>query len=439
MQDQQICGGNFAHLFLSYAIHSPSEDHKKLGKETESIGIHSKTTMIKGHRRFSSWGSSLEDFELECDLFLQTNQKLPQARASRVSKALKKVAQDVSISDSSSDELESRNARFASYLRSALLDRQDAEHTVMTSDITTSSTGQETHPGKEELEVLREQLKRQKEEMSFLRSAVKVLVHSETEETREASYYTSGMRDDNLMIPRKDETFLAESRTDIQYVPQTIEFPRLAVEVDGLSDGEDYLSDVTPSAGGIDVGPFTNMQQVCVVPVISRHEHTKARHFGFDIHPSQMLVHMNDANGLRLASGEMRQAPPDKARDKPLHQSFPDMAKGEIQDKRARGMRCTIYFQSSGFSLQGSYIGMLKFGQPDGSGVLRFDNMDCYVGEFRDGTLNGEGTFFTRRYGRLLKFRGRFEHNEFVGWEWTNIAMESSLNANTARELSTRR
>ena len=36
----------------------------------------------------------------------------------------------------------------------------------------------------------------------------------------------------------------------------------------------------------------------------------------------------------------------------------------------------------------------------------------------KDGVLHGEGASFLHRNGRLRKFRGVFERNEFVGWRW---------------------
>ena len=55
-----------------------------------------------------------------------------------------------------------------------------------------------------------------------------------------------------------------------------------------------------------------------------------------------------------------------------------------------------------------------KNGKPHGTGVLRFDNRDVYIGQFSDGVLEGEGTLLSRCNNRLVTLRGSFRNNEFV-------------------------
>ena len=54
------------------------------------------------------------------------------------------------------------------------------------------------------------------------------------------------------------------------------------------------------------------------------------------------------------------------------------------------------------------YVGEFKDGKPDGNGTLTHANGDILVGEFRDGKANGQGTFFSLA---ATKFRG----DTFVG------------------------
>ncbi len=364
--------GNAAHLFLGYAVDS------SVVKVDEMKSTPNPCIIKKAHRRVSSWGSSFDDFELECDLFLQTNQKLSQDRSSAVSRVLKKVAQETSRDDYLGSHSGHRNARFANYLQDALEDRS-VDDTV----ISYVSYEQDSDPAKNEMESLREQIRRQQEEIKFLRSTVKALLHSDNTE--------GDRREPNPCLRQCSETKSSPSPTE--FVKEVdIGIPRdILVHHDIASDGTDALSDVTLNESSIGIDLFDNANVIVGSA-------------------SPRSIALPKPNKALTASNAYR--------------SFPDMARGEIQNKRARGMLFTISFKSWGFTLQGRYIGMLRHGIPNGSGILRFDNGDYYVGGLKNGLLHGDGSLFLRRDGQLLKFRGKFEQNEFIGWKWPKQAMD---------------
>ena len=51
-------------------------------------------------------------------------------------------------------------------------------------------------------------------------------------------------------------------------------------------------------------------------------------------------------------------------------------------------------------------------GLPHGTGTLRFDNGDTYLGEMKYGDMHGNGTMYSRQKGTK---RGIFKHNKYVG------------------------
>jgi len=94
--------------------------------------------------------------------------------------------------------------------------------------------------------------------------------------------------------------------------------------------------------------------------------------------------------------------------------TYTDMVKGEVQQGRARGVKHQLHFKNKGVYVEGQYSGTMKGGLPHGSGVLRFANRDLYIGEFSEGRMHGEGSLLSRANGKLLTFRGFFSNNEFV-------------------------
>eukprot|EP00980_Cylindrotheca_fusiformis_P007105 scaffold1489_cov194-Cylindrotheca_fusiformis.AAC.15 len=94
--------------------------------------------------------------------------------------------------------------------------------------------------------------------------------------------------------------------------------------------------------------------------------------------------------------------------------TFTDMKKGEVLDGRARSLKFQLYFEQRGVYVEGLYSGAIRKGLPHGMGVLRFNNRDLYIGSFEDGKMHGEGTLLSRCDSGLASFRGTFKNNEFV-------------------------
>jgi hypothetical protein len=64
--------------------------------------------------------------------------------------------------------------------------------------------------------------------------------------------------------------------------------------------------------------------------------------------------------------------------------------------------------------LEGSYTGALVDGAPNGTGTIRFDNGDTYLGEVVNGEMHGKGTLY-HRLKEIGISRGYFDHNVFAG------------------------
>jgi len=94
--------------------------------------------------------------------------------------------------------------------------------------------------------------------------------------------------------------------------------------------------------------------------------------------------------------------------------TYTDMVRGEVQEGRARGVKHQLHFAKKGVYVEGLYSGTMRDGLPQGSGVLRFTNRDLYIGEFSKGRMHGEGSLLSRSHRGLSTFRGIFKNNEFV-------------------------
>jgi hypothetical protein len=81
-------------------------------------------------------------------------------------------------------------------------------------------------------------------------------------------------------------------------------------------------------------------------------------------------------------------------------------AKGNSQVKKARGIKIAIG------ELEASYTGPLRNDIPHGTGTIRFNGGDTYLGEVVAGEMHGKGTLYHRN--RKMS-RGTFEHNVFLG------------------------
>jgi hypothetical protein len=68
-------------------------------------------------------------------------------------------------------------------------------------------------------------------------------------------------------------------------------------------------------------------------------------------------------------------------------------------------------------NVSAEYTGPLVDGEPDGPGMLRFESGDLYLGEFKNGEMNGTGSYVRRRPprdGDSMCLSGMFANNEFI-------------------------
>ena len=353
-------------------------------------------------RSTESKHTSRRNFEDKCTEYLQEDARLSSLQAKNVVSSLRKAADEVA---SGKENLNLQYLLFASIVRQSLRRREGGKIEVQDDKSLelVDLVNDEKNPMPSEIESLRRQLKRSREEVNFLRCAVRQLVIP--------------LRDKDIKSGQKQDKTGDETRLQNVSVPSKIEFMQRRGSEDEISVD---LSQLTPSVE-------FRLPKNCLPIVVNSYPEP---------------LEMNLASPYALANKKMPQIPkilPNFDVDKPmvppsiseryletmqLVYSFrsertqsgqSDMVKGEIRNNRARGMRFQLRFENFGVRVSGTYNGTLKNGVPHGSGVLRFDNRDFYIGEFHNGALHGEGTLFSRKDFKLVKMRGKFSQNEFVG------------------------
>ena len=409
------------HMFLSYAKPQPYLVIKQSPQTSETGGPNLLSKQRRGsstphlflpcagnsgddakqQQRYSDWCRSSEAFESCCKEYMEIDQQLPCNQAASVASALRKAAEEAA---SNPCDLNEQYELYASIVDRSLASNDPA---ACSENSGTASTKPSTNPS------LQDQVSRQQKEIDFLRCAMKqlILASGQSEEfKKEEPVDTDYPRDIVCRIPSK-----------IEFVPRQKDAPE--------DDASELLSELTPcvedniqrpaTSMGLVVKPYS--QPLAKIPIpspIPRQAWVGPR--GVAPLTSKCLppVPMLDTDAPNGQSGAFvtylqtmqlvnnLRATKDK----------PDLLKGEIQGNRARGMRFQLTFHRRGITVTGSYSGAIRNGVPHGPGVLRFDNRDIYIGEFRDGMLDGDGKLFSRKQSRLVTLRGRFQKNEFVGF-----------------------
>jgi len=417
---KRVSSSSTPHLFLNYAGGSK---HLRVG----GVSYH-RTNSEEIRSRFAHWGETLRDFEEECDVFLRANQGLTYNQATTVASTLSTAVQE-STNFLPEEMMHSRNMLFASFLSSALEQNSQIESWGHNSQRTNDST-QSSFVGEDGtvLDSLKRQLHQQNEEIHFLRAALKAMIHAQPD-------------DDTPIVPeQRTPQDPNEMEADIINVPYTIEIPTLMPINDEIVP--DHMSELTPS--DLRVNRTVRLQSRkestysnadIVVPGIV---HAVPVNQNVSIPNSIPSLSLDFGENKLIAGRDSSYAANYMEAMKLVYRlrtqqhsgaSFTDMAKGEIQPTRARGMQCEIFFECWGVALIGRYSGMVRNDLPNGKGVLRFDNRDYYIGDFKDGALHGQGSLFLRREQRLLVFRGNFERNEFVGWDQPSSGDEIGASA----------
>lgn len=381
-KDDKPLGGP-AHLFLSYAQKSARGNSLDCSQPTVfSDGSNSY------RKSWSSSGSEQEDLQLEFDSILQEAGFLSGERSSEIAAILKDVAEECT-------ELGGCNDNFAEYL-SAIFDSQkiiaDNEASISPQDDT-----------------VQEQPNRQHDEIAFLRSALKALLRTGDISSCEDEKTCPSPRSMHALVKdldgvKTDQRSRNQEDCSQVFKPECLAIPRILSPCDAPDCEDSVLSDVTPSEEGIRIVSLEDELGLS----------TKAQYL---LNESKGDRNMNQPTKEECKPATINLSVSTLTRRPTVYSgvAFTDMIKGEIQGNRARGIVHRIYFAAWGMELRGRYSGMVQNSLPHGSGVLRFDNGDFYCGQFEVGMLHGVGSLLLRRGGTLLKYRGHFAGNEFVG------------------------
>jgi hypothetical protein len=341
----------------------------------------------------------LEDFELEFVGILQTNHNLGEDRSSEVARIMTDVVQQYAgHGDSLGSNRATSRDRFTAYLHAAFEGDANEEAILEKEDGS-----------------LQDQWSCQQEEILFLRSTLKALARSKEPSPSLPHKKCNGQHID------VDEPFYTEGQRHQTreacsqvFKPDIIQLHRVVSLPDDHSDASSILSDVASGEERLQI--VAHEEELGA----SRHQrNTKLSETEREVRRTHHgVAHQQcDLRGARNLRDEKVPILPTMANELPTSSiiSFPEMSKGDICNNRARCVLHEIYFEKWGMTLRGHYSGMVRDQQPHGSGVLRFGNGDFYCGQFECGLFQGEGSLLLRRDGRLLKYRGHFFRNEFVG------------------------
>lgn len=353
------------HIFLNYTGHS--------GRTERTLERGSRSGNVL-QRRFESWGESPEDFEKECLKYLEKKQGFGTPRASLVSKALRTTVEGTKKTTT--------NAKYAHFLSLALATSEDQNEF---NDLEL--------PDSPNIAVLQNQIQKQMEEIDFLRSAMRALIPlvSETPTLSEQQGPIASI------VPLRQ-------RKVTEDVPRSIHIHSLGPVVDDLTMSEYMPIEELVNVNRVENYPLFRNESL-LVSSTALHDSPIKRSQDFGLLPNTSISVVQAMDLLNVEGTEVTQ----------LKVSYTEMAKGAIHGGRARGMLCQVQFRNWGLILEGRYNGMIREGLPHGSGVIRFENRDCYVGQFSDGMLHGEGSLFLRRNKSLVVFRGLFWRSEFIG------------------------
>jgi hypothetical protein len=382
------------HLFLPYV---GNNSDTALGSNSHG------QDHLEEMQRYSGWGDSLEDFEIQCMGYMKSTHKLPPNQAAYVATALRKAANEAT-------ELNDLNHQYSFY--ASILDRSLSrkEHNTIPDTLADDSmdltdlADHEKDSMSSQQHSLKNHLLRQQEEINFLRCALKQLIEP--------------LRQDSLQVHQSDNTLSNQNQNKDDGIPYKIEFLQRQDIADDISEP---VSQLTLSE---DLhNPKSNLQMV-IQPIPLPLETNRTL-----CYPSTNKSILQMPNYLPCIPTLDTPKIPYTAsegyvetmqlvysfRTESRQSTYTDMVKGQTQAGRARGLKFQFHFKKWGVTMKGRYNGSLENGLPHGPGVLRFENRDLYIGEFFNGALQGEGTLFSRRDSKLVTLRGKFHQNEYIG------------------------
>lgn len=398
-----------AHVFLSYAANSSNRN-----------GL---------NRKSFSWGDSMEEFELQCKNYIQIENNLTSVNAASVAKALRLASLEAGKGTLNNDTY--RNSLHATFLDKALKNEHESFPTVdddETPDLLAEDEGETSKSW--EMNFLKDQVQRQQEEITFLRCALRQLVSSMSPVQKEEKK------------PSQAEEKISEPLIDLDDLPVVSGRLPSIIEIPSNDDSRDDVSE-----------SMSELQSPSVIVLKNRTNKSRKK---------EKSKASNSVTSLTLVNRNVSQEPtfpiaiPNPINEMAKHMvssgaenymkcmqviyetrvthriTYTDMAKGEVQENRARGMKFQLFFEKRGVTAQGLYSGTLKDGKPHGTGVLRFDNRDVYMGQFSEGSLDGQGTLLSRCNKRLVTLRGSFRNNEFVEQSSSTQPLSSEKSATSA-------
>lgn len=377
---------------------------------------------------------SANRFEKRC-LSLMQGEPLSDAQMISVAEALNKASDGTAKGKRSNTKL--RHSLHISIFKKVLCSQHDSFAEEGDNGATPGLLLEPEESSTWETEFLKDQVKRQQEELQFLRLALRHLISSigEDQEPIQRTEKESRNPVNALQAPAVQDRDILEQQglPAIAKLPSIIEIP-----IDNGDDHSEQISELqSPSVIVLrnlsnklkEVGNSAPLAEISpeLIPTVSAYTlHNKLAVLQKTSAPRRPSYPMCiPASVIDLTNNEQCKKETDRTESMQLvvasraeqnqrTYTFTDMVKGEVQEGRARGLTYRLHFEKRGVFVEGLYSGTIKGGLPHGTGVLRFANRDLYIGQFSEGNMHGEGSLLSRSKSKLCTFRGIFKNNEFV-------------------------
>lgn len=318
-----------------------------------------------------------------------------------------------------------RHSLHASFFRKSLMDNHETLLEVNdddTPDLLEEADGSSSW----EIDFLKDQVKRQQEELEFLRSAVRHLVtvplqggncpQMQRESRNPLPVHEADEKQNRVVagrLPSIIEIHTNEPGDDSSIQMSELQSPSVIV----LGNPSSNLSLLRQSTKTESIHNRSNaITSMALQSKFAMLKDNDQQQPSPRVHVPTLSVDISKerVSGIASCIRSMQLVAESRMKQKQNCYSYTDMVKGEILDGRARGLKFQLYFEQRGVYVEGLYSGTIKNSAPHGMGVLRFNNRDLYIGNFIEGKMHGEGTLLSRCDSRLTTFRGTFRNNEFV-------------------------
>lgn len=442
-----------AHLFLPYAGSYSRDELEKDDECTETHAGEDTCETSERKRGMIDWvGESLDSFQSRCMEYMTTEHCVPPEHAGAAAFAMRAAATRAGTENHPSSKCVYSQVE-------DVIDGIFTESSTIVDGKETPGHDDSGSPSKRKIgegnskEAMFHKIERQEDELSFLRLVLRNLVLPPQKRTSDnelmkpppvISYKSQPSKFVRLVNGHQynhpDDTVCEQGRIgEGMGIPSFIELreqregPPL---VDRDMDTLDVASQLTPSIGDFDsplqlqqhdllrlasFGERFKMQEPNTLhsqlrSFVATPTSTQALHPSASKPPDGFKSNTNTSSCLNLSYETRMEKALEQSSDL-VSTSITDMELGQIRGLRARSVDFSMYLNDAKTLLKGKYSGRIRSetGLPHGLGVFRFDNRDLYVGEFDNGLFHGEGMLLTRRNHNLIKLRGNFLHNCFVG------------------------